>query len=99
MNPALSLLIWFIAILIVFFIFWYLAGYSAWGSFVMAVLISLIVLVVLFPWNFGNHHNNVGCDHFGTGAFYGIVLISITILLAYIVITYVYVNNELIVWV
>jgi hypothetical protein len=88
MNPGLALVVWFFAILIVFFIFWYLSCYTIWESLAMATLISLIVLLILFPWNFEHHHEDKDCHHFGNSAFYIIIAISIIILVAYIISTY-----------
>lgn len=90
MNPALSLLVWFVVLLIVFFIFWWLAGYSGWQSFVVAVLLALIGLLVVFPWNFERHHQDSECKPWGHDVFFVIVLTSITILLAYIITTYIW---------
>lgn len=90
MNPALALIIWFFVIIIVFFIVWYFAGYTVWQSLAAATLASLIVLIILFPWDFENrrHRGDGECDNFGKTGFYIIVGISIIILVAYIITTY-----------
>src|SRR5437762_3968324 len=90
MNPSLALVVWFFAILIVFFIFWYFAGYSFWQSLTMATLISLITLIIVFPWNLEHHHADKDCHHFGNSAFVFIVVLSLIILIGYIISTYIY---------
>jgi hypothetical protein len=90
MNPALALVVWFFVIIIVFFIFWYLAGYSVWEAITMATLLSLIVLLILFPWNLEHRHGDDECEHFGRSGFWFIVAASLIILITYIISTFIY---------
>ena len=97
MNPSLALIVWFFTVLIIFFVFWWLAGYNGWESIAMATLISFIVLIILFPWNFEHHHSDKDNHHHGRTAFYIIALVSIIILIAYIISTYIYVPSQVVV--
>jgi len=92
MNPSLALVVWFFVILIIFFIFWIWAGYTAWESLAVATLISLIILIILFPWNFEHHHKDKDkdCNNFGQTGFFIIAAISIVILIAYIISTFIF---------
>ncbi len=94
MNAGFALIVWFFVILIIFFIFWYLSCYSAWKSLAMATLISLIVLIVLFPWNLEHHHRDADCDRPGESAFFIILVISVVIIIAYFLSTYMYCESE-----
>ena len=87
MNSALSLIVWFFTILIVFFVFWWWFCHDAWKSFAIATLLSLLVLLIIFPWNLEHRFKDNDCHRSGDTAFFIIVAISIIILIAYIIST------------
>jgi hypothetical protein len=91
MNSSLSLVVWFFTIIIVLFIFWYLLGYGVWQSLMVATLISLFVLLIIFPWNLEHHHNEKDCHQTGHTVFYFILAISVIIIIAYLISSLLYV--------
>ena len=97
MTPQLALIVWFFVILIILFIFWWFSGCDAWQSLAAATLISLFVLIILYPWDLNDrgHHSNDKKDKnkkcFNYNWIFGLlVLISLVILVAYIVSTFCY---------
>ncbi len=88
MHPYLGLFVWVIALIIIFFLFWVILGYNAWQSFVMAILISLLILIIIFPWNFEHKHEDKECENWHNTAFIFLVGLSLVILVAYIIWTF-----------
>ena len=91
MNPSLSLFVWFVVLLIIIFIFWLLFGYDLWPSFIMAVLISLVILIIIFPWNFERRHDDEDCVGWQRSAFFLLVGLSVLFLIIYIISTYIWI--------
>ena len=84
MNPYLSLIIWFVFFVIIFFLFWYFCCFDSWKSLCLSVLFSLIVLLIIFPWNLEHHERDQFCSHSGQNGFYVIIALSIVVLIGYI---------------
>ena len=89
MTPTLSLLVWFFVLIIIFFVFWYFLGYTAWPSFAISILIALIILIAIFPWDFNNRHPHVrDCDNWSHKLFGLLIVLSLIVLIFYIIGTY-----------
>ena len=88
MHAYLGLFVWIISLILIFFLFWLILGYDSWQSFCMAILISLLILIIIFPWNFDRKHEDKDCENWHNTAFIFLVGFSIVILVAYIIGTF-----------
>lgn len=89
MTQALALIVWLV-IIIVITIFIHFCGYSWWASFVIGVLIGLIVLLCIYPFNFENRYgdldrDDIECIDTCSNILLYVVIFSILILIAFII--------------
>ena len=94
MHEYLALVVYIFIVIIVFAIMYY-ACFSLWQSIAFAVLIGLLALFVVYPWYFPEHHHRheESCisededERYGEPMliFWGIVALSVIVLIAYII--------------
>lgn len=106
MNEYIALIVWLFIVIIVFAIMYYCC-YSVWASIIFAIFVGLLALLVVYPWYFPEHHHRheESCisedetERYGDPMliFWGIVAISILVLIAYIIGCIFDCNNDVIV--